>query len=304
MGATNPLVNRGSSENVRRRRTKGESVGTILLFCTFLALSGLLWVVSKKWSFILLSELSAAMAGIWLGRIFIGKQTAPGREESKSENAASGTQVEDPNNTARSTFCAFGESFFAARAEPLRKRLFELRKQATLIEPTGPKETLFDDKILEPEYAIGQGLISREELSDFRNSYRAQSELSLGLILPLILIVFALIIRMTPAQIRGYTALWILGSIAAATAFLFVISMERRQKYRVELGLLLVSRWDKQAAADKAAKEAKAQVKVSGQSQEETIRRVLQEELKNLQLEVKPLVVELHTGPEKATDRK
>ncbi len=84
------------------------------------------------------------------------------------------------------------------------------------------------------------------------------------------------------------------------SAFLFVLAMERRQKYHLELTQLLLGRWEKLVAADKAAKEAKKKAD-AGNGNEQTLRTVIKEELKNLHIELKPIVVEVHTseGPKK-----
>src|SRR6266478_1554807 len=155
----------------------------------------------------------------------------------------------------------------------------------------------FDESLLDPEYAIGQGLISRDEYVAFRNSYLAQSELSLGLIIPLLLIIFALVLN---PHVGARHNSWILLFLIMVSAFLFVLAMERRQKYHLELTQLLLGRWEKLVAADKAAKEAKKKAD-AGNGNEQTLRTVIKEELKNLHIELKPIVVEVHTseGPKK-----
>jgi hypothetical protein len=115
---------------------------------------------------------------------------------------------------------------------------------------------VFDSGFLEPEYAIGQRLISRDEFNHFRNTYLAQSELSLGLILPLLLIVFAVTIRQS--NLSGWEMCWISTSIVIATCVLFVLAMERHQKYLIELKLLLVGRWEKQGVDGKVIAKQKA----------------------------------------------
>jgi hypothetical protein len=234
-------------------------VGALLISCL------LCW--SGRWSLVLLSELLAAVAGTSMGWISV--------RGSK-----------------------FGRDFFDLRAKPLKDQIDRL-KEVPESNKDAAKNAVFDERILEPEYAIGQGLISRDEYNDFRNGFLAQSELSLGLVLPLILVVFAEAKDFLHVWSR---LVWASGFIFLATWFLFVVAMERRQKYRIELKLLLVSRWDKQAAADKAAKDAKA--KAADKTQEDTVRKVVKEELKDLHLEVKPLVVEVRKSSEEPPEEK
>jgi hypothetical protein len=298
MVTTVPAMAGDSSKPAQPPKTKVGGVLPVLFFVIPLALSCLvlIWTAEWPWGSILLCELFAAVAGISLGRIFVGKQPDSGN------GAAAGPQTLQPSGTPG---FAPGKAFFVARAKPLRDRVNELKTQAATTkdkkaagDAAAAKEPVFDKNILEPEYAIGQGLISREEYNDFRNTYLAQSELSLGLILPLLLIVFGVAIKLENVGSK----LWIPLFIVGATWFLFVIAMERRQKYRIELKLLLVSRWDKQTAADKAAREAKA--KASDKTLEDAIRKIFQDELKGLHLEVKPLVVEVRKSPEKAAEKK
>jgi hypothetical protein len=254
----------------------------VIVFYSALILSCLLGSWRDTWPVFATAELLAAIAGISLGCMLIGPFSLFGAG-------------------SRSTF-------FLDRAEPLREKVDGLRDQADRTkkrisegETDALKEPVFNSNILEPEYAIGQGLISGDEFESFRNTYLAQSELSLGLIFPLLLIVLGA--TLTPQTVATVSdRLWMLVLVLGASSFLFIIAMERRQKYRIELKLLLVSRWDKQAAADKAAKEAKA--KANGKTSEDSIRQILKEELKGLHLEVKPLVVEIRKSPEEAPGNK
>jgi hypothetical protein len=289
------------------------AVAPVLILFISLVLSFLLWGLSEKsssmgkWPFILFSELLAATAGISLGWIFVGgiggtQRTADDSSLKGSKGAGAGPQKAEQKDVPK---FGLGSAFFVARAKPLKDQVDALTEQAaaakSLATPavqSAVTRAAFDEKVLEPEYAIGQGLISRDEYNDFRNTYLAQSELSLGLIFPLLLIIFAIAINSEDV----WSKLWVPAFIVAGTFFMFVIAMERRQKYRIELKLLLVSRWDKQAAADKAAKDAKA--KANDKSQEDAIRKILKDELKGLHLEVKPLVVEVRKNPEESPQTK
>jgi hypothetical protein len=112
-------------------------------------------------------------------------------------------------------------------------------------------------KILQPEYAIGMGIITRDDYNNEMNEYFAQSELSLGLIVPLILIVLGLVL--TP-QVGLNGLPWVLLCVALApiSGLLFFIGMERWQKYRMELKLLILGNWEKMQEAKKQAKATAA----------------------------------------------
>jgi len=104
--------------------------------------------------------------------------------------------------------------------------------------------------------------------------------------------------------------------LIVATAALFMLAIERRQKYKIELKSLLLGRWEKQAKADKEAKQAKKDAEDKKKADEKkttddkkkvddtaaTLRKILKEELDKLNLSVKPIVVEVHTHPAEKKD--
>ena len=150
---------------------------------------------------------------------------------------------------------------------------------------------------LESEYAVGKGLISREDLTSFRNQYLSQSQLSLGLIPALLFLIFALLVDV-PDLADYWPALLLIGAMSGS---LFFLAIERRHKYRTDLKLQLLGRIQKLLEADQAAKDAKkSAADKTTPASPDPVRKAIQEELKNLQLEVKPLVVELHTKSETA----
>jgi hypothetical protein len=386
------VLSQSSPQRDRSSHGQNEAM-PILLFISSLVTSFLLWIFFGNWFFLTLSELLAATAGISLGWVAIRRLSTGGIEKISSHGGQD--QFTREPTAQRLPGMEGGAGLFVKRAGPLRERVYTLvdrslstKTGAAEVQKDTSKDVNFDPKVLEPEYAIGQGLVSQAEFNDFRNTYLAQSELSLGLIIPTLLIAFAIgtnvdqrqrelkmeefqelepraeqfhpdsvsvavhpdsvkpahpdsvsvparrpnkwsVVLVEPSgakveeegtsgelrwgqavrqgqqraasDIRG-TKVGILTSIVLGSFLCFVLAMERRQKYRIEMKLLLISRWDKQAAADKAAKEAKA--KANGTSQENVIRNMLKEELKNLHLEVKPLVVELHRAAEEGPEKK
>jgi len=151
------------------------------------------------------------------------------------------------------------------------------------VDQVGDKEQL--QKVLQPSYAIGMGVIAQSDYTDLKNEYFAQCELSLGLIIPMILIVLGL--KLTP-QVGLEHISWVVMCLAMApiSTILFLIGAERYHKYRMELKLLILGNWRKQQDAKEAAATSSASKQAtSGQS--------------NLpsKIEVKSLLVDVHMKP-------
>jgi len=144
------------------------------------------------------------------------------------------------------------------------------------------------DVVLEPEYAVGTGLITQDEFSAIKNEYFAQSELSAGLIVPLILLAFA-----------GSHSHWSLGwqrivvalIVGVVSFLLYLVAVERRFQYRFELKILILGRWDKAKAAAKpdTPKPDITQTK-----------QTVQEQL-NVSVDLKPLTLDFRTGTTNVT---
>ena len=128
--------------------------------------------------------------------------------------------------------------------------------------------------VLEPEYAVGVGLITADEFNAIRNEFLSQSDLSIGMVAPLIFLAFALSIWLTAWQRIGVASVVLLASIA-----LYSMAVERRFQYRYELRILILGRWDK-------AQEAKKQSSGSKPSATETKQTI----------EVRPLTFDLRLG--------
>jgi hypothetical protein len=145
-------------------------------------------------------------------------------------------------------------------------------------------------KVLQPSYAIGMGVIAQSDYTDLKNEYFAQCELSLGLIIPMILIVLGL--KLTPQVGLVHTA-WVVMCLAMApiSTVLFLIGAERYHKYRMELKLLILGSWKKQLDAKEAAATSASKQTPSGQSNTPS------------KIEVKSLVVEVLTKPPDKPDQ-
>jgi len=154
---------------------------------------------------------------------------------------------------------------------------------------TGQQNEMPPDVVLEPEYAVGTGLITQDEFNAIKNDYFSQSELSAGLIVPLILLAFA--------GSNSHWSLWwqrivVALIVGVVSFFLYLVAVERRFQYRFELKILILGRWDK-------AKEAAA--KPDNPKPDITQTRQTVEEKVNIAVELKPLTVDLRTGATNVT---
>jgi hypothetical protein len=150
-------------------------------------------------------------------------------------------------------------------------------------------------KVLQPAYAIGIGIITGDQYNTLKNEFFAQSELSLGLIVPLILVVLGLAlipqIGLGPAAAGGELSLhslawfFVCASLAPISMGLFLVGAERFHKFRMEVKLLILGNWQKQKDAakqqhkkdkDKAKKDKGAKDKGASK-----IQKALAEAIKN-----------------------
>lgn len=130
--------------------------------------------------------------------------------------------------------------------------------------PLTPEQKLAKEwnKISQPAYAIGQGLMARADFEALQNSYYSQSLISTGLILPLFLLVLAILL--TPEfGLGGY---WIFITLGIAEVLLLITGVDRRHKYLAELDGLISSAFLKvttqtsKSAADKSSKSVADQI--------------------------------------------
>jgi hypothetical protein len=134
--------------------------------------------------------------------------------------------------------------------------------------------------VLEPEYAVGKGLITQDEFDAVKNEFFAQSELSVGLILPLICLASA---------ISFWLGVWeraaLSGFVVLLSCLLYLVAVERRFQYRFELKILILGRWDK---AKEAAKDNSGGSKPTVPETKQTVQENL-----NVTVDLKPLSVKL-----------
>jgi hypothetical protein len=151
---------------------------------------------------------------------------------------------------------------------------------------TAPSKPAQDEmppsSVLEPEYAVGKGLISQDEFNAMKNEFFSESELSVGLILPLILLASAASYWMLP-WMRIVLAI----ALSGACGLLYMVGVERRFQYRFELKILILGRWDK-------AKEA-AQKSSSSNSSGGNGKKPPEEKL-SIAVDLNPLTVDFRTG--------
>jgi hypothetical protein len=103
-------------------------------------------------------------------------------------------------------------------------------------------------KIRQPEFAIGQGLITRDAYNTIKNEYYAQSMISIGIILPLLLLSFAVL--STPQMGVTPTGLvWLF--LITAQMFLVLVGADRKHKFDMEVETTIVSTFLKNCEAAK-----------------------------------------------------
>ncbi len=117
---------------------------------------------------------------------------------------------------------------------------------------------------VDAKYAIGKGLITHQESAALENGSLAQSDLSLGLILPLALLICAVATRF---DLKPLAYGSVLAGVVLLTAFLFMIGMERRQHYELELQSLILgnaTRKDMEVVSQRNDSPIKPQHKLEG----------------------------------------
>jgi hypothetical protein len=229
----------------------------------------------RTWPLYLLSEISSVALGIFVAACWIRHDRA--KVQSSTEEGKGGL---DQLGFFNSRLAKRNPKLFEIATKELMSEVPEERRQpaTTMVaryweikdkrggnsssDPTtnngaGKKPGADNDdelmKILQPEYAIGMGVITRDDYNNEMNQYFAQSELSLGLIVPMILIVLGL--RLIP-EVGLNGGAWVAMCLALApiSGVLFVVGMERWQKYRMELKLLILGNWEKLQDAKKQQK--------------------------------------------------
>jgi hypothetical protein len=106
------------------------------------------------------------------------------------------------------------------------------------------------EKIKQPEFAIGQGLLTRAEYNGIRDDSYAQSLISIGLVLPIMFLTFAIVV--TPQLGLGVawwskSLLWLF--LVAAETALIMVGADRRHKFDMEVESLIASRFLKNCKA-------------------------------------------------------
>jgi len=134
--------------------------------------------------------------------------------------------------------------------------------------------------VLEPEYAVGKGLITQDEFDAVKNEFFAQSELSVGLILPLVCLASAI-----SYWLVAWQRIAVSGFVILFSFLLYLVAVERRFQYRFELKILILGRWDK---AKETAKDSSGSSKPTVAETKQTVTENV-----NVTLDLKPLSVKL-----------
>jgi hypothetical protein len=154
-----------------------------------------------------------------------------------------------------------------AQQEPMTRKKVSAFKRSMEGDPTAKlscEQKLAKEwpKISQPQYAIGQGLMARSDFETLQNSYYSQSLISTGLMLPLLLLVFALLV--TPQLGLGSAALYLV--LGIGEVLLLITGVDRRHKYNAELDSLISSAFlkmcaqNEKSATDKSSKSVADQI--------------------------------------------
>jgi hypothetical protein len=101
-------------------------------------------------------------------------------------------------------------------------------------------------KISQPEYAIGQGLLSRDDYNSIKDEYYGQSQISIGLIPPVAFLTFA-ILATPQVGLRSGWPVWT--TLALVQALLLYVGVDRRHKFETTVESLIASQFLKTCEA-------------------------------------------------------
>lgn len=131
-----------------------------------------------------------------------------------------------------------------------------------------PRPLVVRTEILLPEYAIGVGLITRDEYETIRRDYFTQTQWTLGLIIPLIMLWIAFVIRPEPLVLKLHVLFGLL--IGAA----LIGGMDRLHNYNAQLQSLIAGKYVAKLMAREAAEAAAAAPKPPAASAAPTLKDV------------------------------
>ena len=172
--------------------------------------------------------------------------------------------------------------------EERMQRIAAVGKPADQDEPQTPPPD-----VLQPRYAIGKGIITAEEYQTLKDNYLAQSDLSLGLIVPVVLLVVAI----GKHHLQWCSPLWMFPLLLFLEFFLIVgffwVGTERHEKFGMEFRLLILGHWDKLNELAAQTKPTKPTIPDLGKQ--------ISDALSKMQMQVTPLVVRLQNEPAPST---
>jgi hypothetical protein len=130
-------------------------------------------------------------------------------------------------------------------------------------------------KISQPEYAIGQGILSQDDYNSIKDTYYGQSQISIGLILPVAFLTFAILATPQLGLKSGWTV-W--PGLALAQGLLLWVGADRKHKFETTVESFISSRFLNTCNAKKDAAKTKAATPAEGSKQ----RKLVRDELKSL----------------------
>lgn len=111
------------------------------------------------------------------------------------------------------------------------------------------------NKISQPEYAIGQGLLSKDDYNSIKDEYYGQSQISIGLMLPAAFLTFAVLATPQFLSTAAWTA-WLF--LALLQALLLYVGVDRRHKFETAVESIIASQFLKTCEAKQSSKQSPA----------------------------------------------
>lgn len=94
----------------------------------------------------------------------------------------------------------------------------------------------------EPQYAIGAGLVTKEEIASLEGGNLAQSQLAFGLLLPFSLFICAIAMRLHPSALALAI---VLPFVSLVNTALFLAGTDLRLRHEIAVGALILGKLDK-----------------------------------------------------------
>jgi len=176
-------------------------------------------------------SLAQGLTGFWARKKWDERKTEMEREEARKAEEKRKQADKDQQELSAAT----GEDKKSLEEEQKKKKKDERAHEAC-------RERLERNwvKIKQPEYAIAQGLITRDEYKAVREEYYTQSLISIGLVLPFLFTTFAVLVTPRIGVRPGWKVCLFLILVQAALVW---VGADRRHKFDMGVESLIRTRF-------------------------------------------------------------